>query len=191
MERLPPKVEAARSSRVGCHRARWQVCQTRPSKQMSDLLATISKSTTRTSSICTNGSVCGISLFEGCRGYGGESVSQSPLKDKAFSTFLDQNQPFELRRRMRFCLRQKQVMRRSAIGAASRGRPCDSLGIRDSAIAGQSSPEHRGGAPDMVTRSPRRRLPLARRLRHFPRECRRPLRRRGAISHPSPFVQRE
>src|SRR6266481_2267923 len=30
-------------------------------------------------------------------GYGGESVSQSPLKYKAFSTFLDQNPPFELR----------------------------------------------------------------------------------------------
>jgi hypothetical protein len=29
-------------------------------------------------------------------GYGGESVSQSPLKDIAFSTFLDQNPPFEL-----------------------------------------------------------------------------------------------
>ena len=28
--------------------------------------------------------------------YGGESVSQSPLKDNAFSTFLDQNPPFEL-----------------------------------------------------------------------------------------------
>jgi hypothetical protein len=28
---------------------------------------------------------------------GGESVSQPPLKDKAFSTFLDQNPPFELR----------------------------------------------------------------------------------------------
>jgi hypothetical protein len=28
---------------------------------------------------------------------GGESVSQSLLKDKAFSTFLDQNPPFELR----------------------------------------------------------------------------------------------
>src|SRR5216684_1093043 len=28
---------------------------------------------------------------------GGESVSQSPLKDKAFSTFLDQNPPFEPR----------------------------------------------------------------------------------------------
>jgi hypothetical protein len=28
---------------------------------------------------------------------GGESVSQSPLKDKAFSTFLEQNSPFELR----------------------------------------------------------------------------------------------
>jgi hypothetical protein len=27
---------------------------------------------------------------------GGESVSQSPLKDKAFSTFQDQNPPFEL-----------------------------------------------------------------------------------------------
>jgi hypothetical protein len=28
---------------------------------------------------------------------GGESVSQPPLKDKVFSTFLDQNPPFELR----------------------------------------------------------------------------------------------
>jgi hypothetical protein len=28
---------------------------------------------------------------------GGGSVSQSPLKDKAFSTFLEQNPPFELR----------------------------------------------------------------------------------------------
>jgi len=34
---------------------------------------------------------------------GGEGVSQSPLKDKAFSTFLDRNPPFGLRRRkMRF-----------------------------------------------------------------------------------------
>lgn len=31
------------------------------------------------------------------RANGGESVSQLPLKDKAFSTFLDQNPPFELR----------------------------------------------------------------------------------------------
>src|SRR5216684_434079 len=30
-------------------------------------------------------------------GYGGESVSQLPLKDKAFLTFLGQNPPFELR----------------------------------------------------------------------------------------------
>jgi hypothetical protein len=29
--------------------------------------------------------------------YGGESVGQLPLKDKAFSTFPDQNPPFELR----------------------------------------------------------------------------------------------
>jgi hypothetical protein len=29
-------------------------------------------------------------------GYGGESISQSSLKDQAFSTFLDQNPPFEL-----------------------------------------------------------------------------------------------
>jgi hypothetical protein len=36
---------------------------------------------------------------------GGERVSQPPLKDKAFSTFLDQNPPFELRRKPAFCLR--------------------------------------------------------------------------------------
>src|SRR5260221_11443322 len=30
-------------------------------------------------------------------GYGGERVSQLPLKDKAFLTFLGQNPPFELR----------------------------------------------------------------------------------------------
>ena len=33
---------------------------------------------------------------------GGESVSQSPLKDKAFSSFLDQNPPFALRLKMSF-----------------------------------------------------------------------------------------
>ena len=32
----------------------------------------------------------------------GESVSQSPLKDQTFSTFLDQNPPVELRRNCRF-----------------------------------------------------------------------------------------
>jgi len=36
------------------------------------------------------------------RANGGESVSQSPLKDKALSTFLDQNPPFELRRKPAF-----------------------------------------------------------------------------------------
>ena len=35
-------------------------------------------------------------VSEPSSGYGGEGVSQSPLKDKAFSTFLDQNPPFEL-----------------------------------------------------------------------------------------------
>jgi hypothetical protein len=35
---------------------------------------------------------------------GGEGVSQSPLKDKAFSTFLGQNPPFELRRKLAFRL---------------------------------------------------------------------------------------
>jgi len=34
--------------------------------------------------------------YKGEQCSGGESVSQSPLKDKAFSTFLDQNPPFEL-----------------------------------------------------------------------------------------------
>jgi hypothetical protein len=36
--------------------------------------------------------------------YGGESVSQSPLKDRAFSTFQEQDPPFELRRKMGFRL---------------------------------------------------------------------------------------
>src|SRR5260370_29326421 len=40
---------------------------------------------------------------------GGEGVSQSPLKDGAFSTFQEQNPPFELRRKMGFRLRQKPV----------------------------------------------------------------------------------
>jgi hypothetical protein len=35
-------------------------------------------------------------------GYGGEGVSQSPLKHKAFLTFLGQNPPFELRPNWRF-----------------------------------------------------------------------------------------
>ena len=108
---------------------------------MSDLLAPISKFTTRAQSTYTNGSVRGISLvwrvqkqrqsavklgsrpnfrtdhvgFQNAQtqsgnqpskntnlpyisiGYGGESVSQLPLKDKAVSTFLGQNPPFELR----------------------------------------------------------------------------------------------
>ena len=34
--------------------------------------------------------------IRGIEQYGGESVSQSSLKDQAFSTFLDQNPPFEL-----------------------------------------------------------------------------------------------
>jgi hypothetical protein len=65
-----------------------------------DLLAPISKSTTRTQSTCTNWSVGGISLVRRVprqSAAGGESVSQSPLKDKAFSTLLEQNPPFELR----------------------------------------------------------------------------------------------
>jgi hypothetical protein len=43
--------------------------------------------------------LCAVSRwYEGCKnkGNGGESVSQSPLKDQAFSNFLDQNPPFEL-----------------------------------------------------------------------------------------------
>jgi hypothetical protein len=40
---------------------------------------------------------------------GGESVSQSPLKDKAFSTFLDRNPQLELRPEMGFRRRRKSV----------------------------------------------------------------------------------
>ena len=40
--------------------------------------------------------------YRGERRSGGESVSQSLLKDKAFSTFLGQNPPFELRRKLAF-----------------------------------------------------------------------------------------
>jgi hypothetical protein len=42
-------------------------------------------------------------------GYGGESVSQPPLKDKAFSTFLGQNPPFKPRPKMGFRSRQEPV----------------------------------------------------------------------------------
>ena len=49
---------------------------------------------------------------------GGESVCQSPLKDQAFSTFPDQNPPFELRPENGFRLLQKPVMRCYAIGGA-------------------------------------------------------------------------
>jgi hypothetical protein len=52
--------------------------------------------------------------------YGGESVSQSPLKDQAFSIFLDQNPPFELQPKMGFAsdkslLRQSPVIDNNAI----------------------------------------------------------------------------
>lgn len=40
---------------------------------------------------------------------GGESVSQSLLKDKVFSTFLNQNPQFELTEKRGFCARQKPV----------------------------------------------------------------------------------
>jgi hypothetical protein len=40
---------------------------------------------------------------------GGESARQSPLKDKAFSIFLDQNHRLSHGPKMEFCLRQKLV----------------------------------------------------------------------------------
>jgi hypothetical protein len=49
-------------------------------------------------------------------GYGGESVSQPPLKDKVFSTFLDQKPPFELRPENGVSPPTKPVMRCCAIG---------------------------------------------------------------------------
>jgi len=58
---------------------------------------------------------------------GGESVSQSPLKDKAFSTFLDQNPPFELPENGDFafekaCPAQWSVIDNSAIKRLAKGK---------------------------------------------------------------------
>jgi hypothetical protein len=53
--------------------------------------------------------LCAVSRWCGGLRNGGESVSQSPLKDQAFSTFLDQNPPFELQPENGFRLRQKPV----------------------------------------------------------------------------------
>jgi len=50
------------------------------------------------------GTTCYPCLRAGQAKAGGEGVSQSPLKYKAFSTFLDQNPPFELRPKMGFRL---------------------------------------------------------------------------------------
>jgi hypothetical protein len=44
---------------------------------------------------------------------GGESVSQSPLKDRVFLTFLGQNPPFELRRKLALRLRSAQRLSRA------------------------------------------------------------------------------
>jgi hypothetical protein len=40
--------------------------------------------------------------YKGEQCSGGEGVSQSPMKDKAFLTFLGQNPPVELRRKLAF-----------------------------------------------------------------------------------------
>ena len=59
--------------------------------------------------------------------YGGEGVSQSPLKDKAFSTFLDRNPPFELTKKGDFafdkaCPDQWPVIDNSAIKRLAKGK---------------------------------------------------------------------
>jgi hypothetical protein len=58
--------------------------------------------------------------YKGHQCSGGESVSQCPLKTRAFSTFLDQNPPFELQPKMAFAsdkslLRQSPVIDNNAI----------------------------------------------------------------------------
>jgi hypothetical protein len=62
------------------------------------------------------------------QGSGGEVVSQSPLKGKAFSTFPDPNPPFELRPEMGFrlstkaCPAQWPVIDNSAINRLAKGK---------------------------------------------------------------------
>jgi hypothetical protein len=51
--------------------------------------------------------------YRGVLWRGGEGVSQSRLKDQAFSTFLDQNPPFELPPENGFRLRKKPVPSRN------------------------------------------------------------------------------
>ena len=66
-------------------------------------------STNRTRRECVvplSSDVSSIRLRSQIRDFGGEGVSQSPLKDKVFSTFLDQNPPSELPPKMEFRLRQ-------------------------------------------------------------------------------------
>ena len=61
-------------------------------------------------------------------GYGGESASQSPLKDKGFSTFRGQNPPFELPPEngispsTKACLAQWPVIDNSAITRLAKGK---------------------------------------------------------------------
>jgi len=67
---------------------------------------------------------------------GGESVSQSPLKDKAFSTFLDQNPPFEPRP-------EKSEQRSVSVSSTSGLRRYRLRGGSDAELAG----EEKGIAP--------------------------------------------
>src|SRR5258708_16728536 len=105
---------------------------------MSDLLAPISKSTTRTQSTYTNGSVRG--TLDRKVGAGGEGVSQSPLKDKAFSTFLDQNPPFELPRKLAFRFQSFHEIHRGS----SKYRPFNFRRRWTAGLVGVCSPKAKG-----------------------------------------------
>jgi hypothetical protein len=59
------------------------------------------------------------------RVFGGEGVGQLPLKDKAFLTFLGQNPPFELRRKLAFRLQSLQGIHRGS----SKYRPNPSISV--------------------------------------------------------------
>jgi hypothetical protein len=96
-----------------CAVSRWcEGYRNKGKAQSSSVLDRISGSITPTFQTLSRPEIIRVSTIENEKlpyistTYGGESVSQSPLKDQAFSTFLDQNPPFELRPKMGFAFRQ-------------------------------------------------------------------------------------
>jgi hypothetical protein len=94
---------------------------------------------------------------------GGEGVSQSPLKDKAFSTFLNQNPPFELRPENGISPSAKACARNGAIDNSAIKRLLRRANCRHTARPDRRSvAESDGGCPSICVGGRRHERALAR-----------------------------